>query len=374
MPHDEASLSNLIRPEIRALSPYNAGLTIAEVEDRYHPAQIAKLGSNENPLGPSPKIKELFASAHDLLRLYPDPSGRALALEIAHEFQWPEDQVILGNGSEDLIGVICRSVLRPGDRVVTLYPSFPLHEDYSTLMGATVERVEVKQSLEVDVDALVEAIAKGPRLVMFANPLNPVGSWLNPEALQRVIEAVAPDTLLVLDEAYAEYAAGDDYPSAIDLLRNTDLNWVVLRTFSKAYGLAGARLGFGLTSDSALRGYLDRARTPFNANAIAQATGLIARRDTEHLASGVALALRERDRVAEFLTTRKIRFAPSKGNFLFIDVKSDSVTFAEKLLQDGVIVKPWKQQGYTNFIRVSIGSSEENDHFMQSFDRICPTG
>lgn len=370
MTDDQTALNSLIRPEIRALSPYNAGLTIAEVEHRYHPAQIAKLGSNENPLGPSPKIEGLFNSVHDLLRLYPDPSGRALALEIAQEFQLPEDQVILGNGSEDLIGVICRSVLRPGDRVVTLYPSFPLHEDYSTLMGAVVERVEVKQSLEVDVDALVEAVAKGPQLVMFANPLNPVGSWLDPEALQRVIKATSPNTLLVLDEAYAEYAAGDDYPSAIDLLRGTDLNWIVLRTFSKAYGLAGARLGFGLTSDSTLRGYLDRARTPFNANAIAQATGLIARRDSEHLAAGVALALRERARVADFLGTRQIRFAPSKGNFLFIDVKTDSVAFAEKLLRDGVIVKPWKQQGYTNFIRVSIGSPEENDHFMRSFAQI----
>ncbi|MBC2885356.1 histidinol-phosphate transaminase [Ochrobactrum sp. CM-21-5] len=361
--------ADLIRPEIRALSPYNAGLTIAEVEARYRPAAIAKLGSNENPLGPSPKVQALFGNVHDLLRFYPDPSGRALAQAIAKEFDWAEDRIILGNGSEDLIGVICRTVLRPGDRVVTLYPSFPLHEDYATTMGASVERVEVMPSLEVDVDALVAAIAAAPRLVMFANPLNPVGSWLTPEALRRVVDAMAPQTLLVVDEAYAEYAAGDDYPSAAGLLRESGLNWIALRTFSKAYGLAGARLGFGLVSGSELRGFLDRARTPFNVNAIAQAAGLIARADTDHLAKSVALALSERKRVADFLGRRQVRLAPSKGNFLFVDVKSDSVSFAEKLLQDGVIVKPWKQRGYTNFIRVSIGAPEENNQFMRSFER-----
>ena len=224
-------------------------------------------------------------------------------------------------------------------------------------------------SFEVDVDALVAAVATAPRLVMFANPLNPVGSWLTPEALQRVVNAVSPETLLVVDEAYAEYAAGDDYPSAATLLRDSGLHWVALRTFSKAYGLAGARLGFGLVSDPDLRGFLDRARTPFNANGIAQAAGLVARRDKDHLAKGIALALSERDRMAGFLSERQIRFAPSKGNFLFIDVKSDSVAFAEKLLEDGVIVKPWKQQGYTTFIRVSVGAPEENDLFMRSFEK-----
>ncbi|GAA5617951.1 histidinol-phosphate transaminase [Brucella anthropi] len=369
MAQENARFGGLIRPEIRGLSPYNAGLTIAEVEARYHPPAIAKLGSNENPLGPSPKVQALFSGAHDLLRLYPDPSGRELAQEVAIEFDWPQDRIILGNGSEDLIGVICRTVLRPRDRVVTLYPSFPLHEDYATTMGASVERVEVTPSLEVDVDALVAAVATAPRLVMFANPLNPVGSWLTPEALQRVVNAVSPETLLVVDEAYAEYAAGDDYPSAATLLRDSGLHWVALRTFSKAYGLAGARLGFGLVSDPDLRGFLDRARTPFNANGIAQAAGLVARRDKDHLAKGIALALSERDRMAGFLSERQIRFAPSKGNFLFIDVKSDSVAFAEKLLEDGVIVKPWKQQGYTTFIRVSVGAPEENDLFMRSFEK-----
>ncbi|MCH4542274.1 histidinol-phosphate transaminase [Ochrobactrum sp. POC9] len=369
MAQEKARLGDLIRPEIHCLSPYNAGLTIAEVEARYHPPSIAKLGSNENPLGPSPKVKALFSGAHDLLRLYPDPSGRELTREIATEFDWPQDCIILGNGSEDLIGVICRTVLRPGERVVTLYPSFPLHEDYATTMGATVDRIEVTPSLEVDIDALVAATATAPRLVIFANPLNPVGTWLTPEAMQRVIEAVSPETLLVVDEAYAEYAVGEDYPSAAALLRDSALNWVALRTFSKAYGLAGARLGFGLVSDPELRGFLDRARTPFNVNGIAQAAGLVARRDKDHLAKGIALALRERERLAGFLSERQIRFARSKGNFLFIDVKSDSVALAEKLLRDGVIVKPWKQEGYTTFIRVSVGAPEENDLFMRSFEK-----
>lgn len=138
--------------------------------------------------------------------------------------------------------------MRPGERVVTLYPSFPLHEDYATTMGATVERVEVTPSLEVDIDALVAATATAPRLVMFANPLNPVGTWLTPEAMQRVIEAVSPETLLVVDEAYAEYAAGEDYPSAAALLRDSGLNWVALRTFQRLMGWLEPVSGSGLSA------------------------------------------------------------------------------------------------------------------------------
>ncbi|MDX3927130.1 MAG: histidinol-phosphate transaminase [Shinella sp.] len=357
----------LVRPEIAALSPYNAGLTIAEVKSRYNPARIAKLGSNENPLGPSPEVRNLVADG-ELFRLYPDPSGRALADALACEFSLSREQIILGNGSEDLIAVICRTVLRPGDHVVTLYPSFPLHEDYATLMGAVVERVDLRENLTIDVDALVAAVAKPARMVIFANPMNPVGSWLSPQEMRRVLDALPERTLLVVDEAYAEYAAGEDYPSAAEMLASSGRNWIVLRTFSKAYGLAGLRLGFGLVGDPGLTTFLDRARTPFNTNAVAQAAGLIARSDRAHVERTVALAVAERMRIGEALASKGLKIAPSKGNFLFFDTGRESSAVAEALLRDGVIVKPWKQPGYETFIRVSIGSPDENDHFLEALD------
>ncbi len=357
-----------VRDEIRAIAPYNSGLTIDEVRAKYKVETIAKLGSNENPLGPSPELRGLFPDIGELARLYPDPQGRALCSRLAAEFAVDDRQIVLGNGSEDLIAVICRSVIRQDDLVATLYPSFPLHEDYTTLMGGRIERVTVTPELGIDMDALLAAIARRPRMLMFSNPMNPVGAWLNSADLGRVIAALDPETLVVVDEAYAEYAAGEDYPSAVDLLRETSLSWVVLRTFSKAFGLAGLRIGYGIVSSGELCDFFNRARTPFNTNAIAQAAAIAALDDVVHLKASVDLALSERERVAARLSALGYRMAPSKCNFLFVDVTSDATPFAEALLRRGVIVKPWKQPGFENFLRVSMGSVAENDQFLDAFE------
>lgn len=353
-----------VRDEVRRLAPYNAGLTVAEVQLRYSPASISKLGSNENPLGPSPAVGEALRGYLDSVHIYPDPLGRTLRLELARRHGVATERVILGNGSEDLLSVICRTVLRPNDRMVTLYPSFPLHEDYTTAMGATVERIGLRDDLTIDGDGLVAAVKTAPRLVMFANPMNPVGSWLSPQDLARVIEALPSATTLVVDEAYAEYAAGPDYASALELLGKNDRNWLVLRTFSKAWGLAGLRIGYGIVSGLELTAFLDRVRTPFNTNGPAQAGALAALSDPDHVDEVVALALGERDRVCAALVQQGYRVAPSKGNFLFFDTGVEAATISEHLLRQGVIVKPWKQPGYASFIRVSIGLPSENDHFL----------
>ncbi|WP_107340643.1 aminotransferase class I/II-fold pyridoxal phosphate-dependent enzyme, partial [Agrobacterium pusense] len=307
----------------------------------------------------------------ELARLYPDPQGRALCGQLAARFEVDDSQVILGNGSEDLIAVICRSIVRQGDTVTTLYPSFPLHEDYTTLMGGVIDRVPVMSDLTIDVDALLAAIARKPRMLIFSNPMNPVGSWLTPAELDRVIAALDKDTIVVIDEAYAEYAAGEDYPSAVEMLRDAKVNWVVLRTFSKAFGLAGLRIGYGVVGRGELCDFLHRARTPFNTNAIAQASAIAALNDAAHLRKSVELALLERARIAGELKSLGYRMAPSKCNFLFIDVGVSAVHVAENLLRLGVIVKPWKQPGFDTFIRVSIGSREENDHFLDAFRQIA---
>ncbi|MBR0557864.1 histidinol-phosphate transaminase [Ciceribacter sp. L1K23] len=361
-----ANPSSPIRQEIRSIAPYNAGLTLDEVRARYDVPDIAKLGSNENPLGPSPKLRQLFPDIGELARLYPDPQGRALCRRLAADFRVDDGRVILGNGSEDLIGVICRSVVRPGDTVATLYPSFPLHEDYTTLMGGKVERIAVTDDLTIDMDALLDAVSRKPRMLMFSNPMNPVGCWLSPAELSRVIAALDPETLIVVDEAYAEYAAGEDYPDAVAMLKDSGRNWVVLRTFSKAFGLAGLRIGYGIVSDASLCDFFNRARTPFNTNAIAQASALAALDDDEHLRHSLELALTERARLRTAVTSLGYRIAPSKCNFLFIDMRADASQVAEALLRQGVIVKPWKQQGFESFIRVSIGSRKENDQFLQA--------
>lgn len=353
-----------VRDSVRQMVPYNAGLTLDDIRARGDLPRIAKLGSNENLAGPSPAVKAALAQAFDTVHLYPDPTGRELRTALAGRFGVSADRVMLGNGSEDLLSVICRGVLRPGDEVLTLFPSFPLHEDYSALMDARVKRVKLRRDLGIDVDALVDALSQGPRLAMFANPMNPVGSWLNPAEMARVIDALKPQTLLVVDEAYAEYAAGDDYPEAPRLLAGSGKAWISLRTFSKAWGLAGLRIGYGVVGEAALAGFLDRVRTPFNTNRAAQVAALAALAHASHVEEIVALARAERERMRRALESRNLRVAPSKGNFLFFDCGQDASVCAQRLLRRGVIVKPWKQEGYETFVRVSVGMPEDNDQFL----------
>lgn len=358
--------SDIVRTEVTRLSAYNSGLTIGEVQQRYAPPRIAKLGSNENPIGPTPTLATMAQAGTDMFRLYPDPAGRDLRRAIGAKHGVDEEQVILGNGSEELLSVVSRAVLRPGDAIVTLYPSFPLHEDYATLMGATVKRVTVDSDLGINVDALAAAARERPRMLVFSNPMNPVGSWLSGGDLAKVLDAAGDGTLIMIDEAYAEYAAGEDYSSALVHLRERDRPWIVLRTFSKAFGLAGLRIGFGIVSDPELRGLLDRVRTPFNTNGMAQAAALSALADEDHLARVVAQVRVERARVENFLRGKSLKVAPSKGNFLFFDCRQNAAVFVEGLLRKGVIVKPWKQEGFDTYVRVSIGSPAENDHFMEA--------
>ncbi len=353
-----------VRQSVRRIAPYNAGLTEEDVRARYDVERVVKLASNENPLGPSPLVGEALRDALLDVQRYPDPSGHALRTAIAARCNVEPSQVLLGNGSEDLLSVICRAVLSPGDTVVTFYPSFPLHEDYAGLMDARVERIDLRKDLSIDVDALVAAMAREPRMVMFANPMNPAGCWLDPEQLQRVVDALRPGTLLVVDEAYLEYAVGPDFVDAVSLLAAKDAAWVSLRTFSKAWGLAGLRIGYGVCGSASLCELLDRVRTPFNTNRAAQAAALAALNDPAHVDGVVALARRERERVAEELRQRGCRVAPSRGNFLFFDCGGNAVEFCEKLLRRGVVLKPWKQAGYENFARVTIGLPEENTCFL----------
>jgi histidinol-phosphate aminotransferase len=364
--------TSLVRPEVLALAPYNAGLTIQEVVERYAPPRIAKLGSNESPLGPTSAIQELTAYETDLLRLYPDPRGRMLRRAIGAKFAVAEEQVVLGNGSEDLISVICRTILRPADRVITLYPSFPLHEDYATVLGARVERVSLAPDFVIDVDALIAAVQQPARLLIFSNPMNPVGSTLSEADLRHVIAATPPEVLIVIDEAYGEYAREQGMGSAVSVFKSLDRPWMVLRTFSKAYGLAGLRLGFGIADSPAFAEVLDRVRTPFNANAVAQIAALKALADDQHLAEVTALARLERERIDAFLRDRGYRTAPSAANFVFFDCRRSSTDFAEDLLRHGVIVKPWKQLGFETFIRVTAGSRNDSDQFMQAIRDITP--
>ena len=363
-------LTRLARPEVRGLPAYNAGLSSEVVRQRYGVQHVARLASNENPFGPSPAVELALAHLALSAGLYPDANCRALRAAIAARTGAQPEQVVVGNGSENVLEMLCQAFLEPGDRVVTLLPSFGLHEIYPRMMGARVQMLPVTAALEFDVDAWVAALSQGPapKLAMLSNPSNPVGCMLDATAFRRIVQATPPETLLVIDEAYYEYALhAPGFPDALAELRAQNRPWIVLRTFSKAWGLAGLRVGYGIASDARLVQMLDRVRTPFNVNVAAQTAALAAWNDAAYMQQCVSKTVAQREVLTAQLRSMDVVMAPSATNFLFLDLQRPNGPVTEALLARGVVVKPWKEAGYESFIRVSIASEEDNALFMQAF-------
>lgn len=361
-----ALFSALLRPELAKIGAYNAGLTMEDVLSRCGTNPVAKLASNENPYPPASHVIEAARKAAQVLHLYPDPQGRKLTGLIAQLTNSEPGCVILGDGSEDLLNVLARCLLRPTDQVVTLYPSFPLHGDYAGMMGASVNYIGLTNSGTIDIEALVAAVAIPVRLTIFSNPMNPVGLWLTSTDLDRILDAQHPESVLCIDEAYIEYAMGGDFGSAAERLKSHPKPLLILRTFSKAYGLAGLRIGYGLSNSQELINGMNLVRTPFNVNAVAQAAALAALNHPASMIVAVTAVIAERERVKSEIERLGLDVCASKGNFLFVNCRLPSVTLADRLMVDGVLVKPWKQSGYETWFRVSIGLKHENDQFLNS--------
>jgi histidinol-phosphate aminotransferase len=373
-------LMSLARPQARGLPDYNAGLSPTVVRQRYGlPSEqpLACLASNENPFGASPAVARVLAelAVSGEISRYPDARCTVLRLAIAEGLGVAPERLVFGNGSEDLLKLLCEVFLQPGDRVLTQRPAFGLHEIYPRMMGAEVELLDLTEAMTFDVDAWCAAMARGPKLAFVPNPSNPVGCAFGHAALLRLLAATPAHTVLVLDEAYYEYARLEpDYPDVLELLRARSGPWIVLRTFSKAWGLAGLRVGYGVASDAALVALLDKVRSPFNVNHAAQCAALAAWNDPTHMQASVARTVQLREALVARLQALAqpgrplagLRIAPSAANFLFLDLARPSGSVAEALLSQGVIVKPWKEPGFTHCLRVSIGSEDDNQRFVRA--------
>ncbi len=358
-------------PHVAALPTYNAGMSIELARAISGRHDIARLASNENPEGCSPKVMEALASAAYEPWRYADPGCTALRAALAHKLSVDAQQMVVGNGSEEMIAAIARALLVPGSRVLTVVPSFGLHEIEPLAAGAEVIKVAMSPELGFDLEGLERELAQVPQVAFLSSPWNPVGPALDSTALQRVLKAVKPGTLLVLDEAYFEFADPGG-PDGIEVLRNRGIAHVVLRTFSKAYGLAGLRVGYAVCSHAEIARVLTAAKTPFNVNAAAQAAALAALKDEAWMQASTARLRSERERTDTALRALGLRVAPSQTNFLFFDAGKDSVGVADALLrQHGIIVKAWRESGYEGFIRATIGSPAENDRLVAALAQIC---
>ncbi|NQD91279.1 histidinol-phosphate transaminase [Pseudomonas sp. CrR25] len=370
----EQIVQRLIRPQVANLPIYDPGADPTVVARQYGLSRVVKLSNNENPLGMSPfALRAVERCLEQEPGRYPDPAGRELCNELARRHDLAPERIILGNGSENILELLCQALLNPGDTVVTQAPCFGLHEIFPAMMGAEVIKVALTPQFDCDVSAWTLALGRRAKLVFISNPSNPVGVVFTQEQLERIFSACPEDCLLVLDEAYFEYAIGSpEYPDALQLLRDQQRPWIVLRTFSKAYGLASLRVGYGLASHPSLIEALHRVRTPYNVNQLAQRAALAALEDRDHLKRSVALMARERQRLTSALRDTGYRVAPSLANFLFIDTAGDAAAVSQGLLRQGVIVKAWREPGYRQFIRMSLALPADNDLFLQALHRLHP--
>jgi histidinol-phosphate aminotransferase len=331
--------------------------------------RVAKLGSNENPWGTSPRVLEAIARAVPGTALYPDPGSDELRTALAARLNVPPDCLAFGNGSEDLISVCAHSFLGPGDEMVTIRPSFGLHAIYAQAIGAEVRMVPVGADYRLAMAEMIQALTPRTRMVMFSSPSNPLGTAISAEDLRRLLAALEPHTLLIFDEAYFEYAsASPGYPDYLGILQASGAAWILLRTFSKAYGLAGLRVGYAIACDESLIRIIDRARTPFNVNRMAQAGALAALEETGFVRECVMRTVEERERVHARLAALGYVCSPSIANFSFFDAREDASELAGRLLRYGVIVKPWREPGFSRHIRVSTGTTENNDQFLAALE------
>jgi histidinol-phosphate aminotransferase len=349
---------------VRQLAPYVPGKPVGDLAREFGLAEsdIVKLASNENPRGPSAAVRAAIADATNDICRYPDGNGFALKAALSARYGVTPDRIVLGNGSNDVLELVTQAFLRPGDQAVYSRHAFAVYPLAVQARGATGIEVPARDYGH-DLPAMRAAIAPATRVVFVANPNNPTGTWIAPEALEAFIASVPEDVLVVLDEAYDEYLDPAQHaPTAA--WTGTYANLIVSRTFSKAYGLAALRVGFGIM-DANVAAMLNRVRQPFNVNALAQAAALAALADTGYVDESRALNRMGMRELEDGTRALGLLFVPSHGNFLLIRV-GDAGRVYGRLLEQGVIVRPVANYGLPEFLRVTVGLPAENRRFLDA--------
>jgi len=361
------SLDDLASPYLRGLIPYSPGKPIQEVERELGIRESVKLASNENPLGPSPMALQALRDALPEIHRYPDGSGHRLRHALAGHWHVAPDQLILGNGSNELLELVARCFLLPGDEAVYAEQAFVVYDMVAQVTGAKKVMIPLKDFTH-DLDGMRAAISPRTKLVFVGNPNNPTGTALPARALEAFLESVPSQVLVVLDEAYYEFLPPDVTPDALRFVRDGRL-LLVLRTFSKIYGLAGLRIGYGI-GPQALIALLNRAREPFNTSSLAQAAATAALGDVAHVARTRAVTEGGRKFLSEACRALGLAVVPSVANFLLVDVGRPGPATADALLRHGVIVRPMVGYGFPTHLRISIGTPQENERCLAALKAV----
>ena len=359
-----------VADHIARLRPYVPGKPIEEVQRELGLTDVIKLASNENPLGPSPLALHALAATAAGVSLYPEGSAPALRHAVSQATGMPEDTLVFGNGSDEVLHLLALTFLQPGDETVQGDPSFAMYEIYATQCDAVPVLVPLKNYTH-DLDAMADAVTDKTRMVIVANPNNPTGTFVRRDAVERFLDRIPRNVLVVFDEAYDEYVSDPDKPDLRPLVLE-GRNVVILHTFSKAYGLAGLRVGYGITRPE-IAAHLNRVRSPFNVNLPAQAAAAAALSDTDHVARTVALNAEGRNYFYAEFEKMGLDYVPSEGNFVLVDVGRDCRDVFHALQHKGVIVRATHGMGLPQHIRVTTGTMPQNERFIAALKEVLAT-
>jgi histidinol-phosphate aminotransferase len=358
-----------IREEIQKIKPYVPGKPIDEVKRELGLEDVIKLASNELPFGPPERVREAIFEAVREVNRYPDANSYYLRMKLAQKFGMPPETIVLGNGSSELLKLIAEAVVMNGDRVIYADPSFVMYPIITAARGGISLTVPLRKSdLAHDLEAMLDAVDESISMVIICNPNNPTGTITPRDEILRFLEKLPDGILVIFDEAYAEFVTDDNFISGLELIKKGWPNVVVLRSFSKAYGLAGLRLGYGFLPEE-LAEAVNRIREPFNVNLVAQYAALAALEEEEEYARIRSEVIFERERLEERLKQEGFKVYQSQANFVFVDAGVDSRMLFGELLKEGVIVRDGSIFGkdFATFLRVTIGTPEENDRFLKAF-------
>jgi len=361
----------LTRPCVDGLTPYTPGKPIEEVQREFGLTDIVKLASNENPLGPSPEAVEAIRQAAADVWLYPDNDCYRLMAALSEKLGFPGAQILLGHGSDELIHNIGLAFLSPGDEVMMCSGPFSQYEFTAKLMDAAPVYVPM-QGFRYDISAMAQRVSARTKVVFIGNPNNPTGTIVTRQELSELLESLPDTTILVMDEAYYEYVDDLDYPDSLELVRN-GRRAIVLRTFSKIYGLAGLRIGYGATTPE-LADALERVREPFNVSSVAQAAALASLKDGDQVRRTCEVNQQAKEYLYGEFERLGLEYTPSYANFVWVDVGLECRPVFTELLKRGVIVRTGDAFGAPTHIRVTTGLPEQNQRLAAALEAVLKDG
>jgi histidinol-phosphate aminotransferase len=358
---------NLARKGILKIISYIPGKSIEEVQKEFGAKRWTKLASNENLLGPSPKAVAAIQKELSKIHLYPEGPCTVLRRALAEKFSLPEERVVISNGADNLILMIANAFVDEGDEVVMADPTFSVYTNVTQIMGGKPIKVKLKDFTH-DLDTMLKKVNRKTKLVFICNPNNPTGTTVSLESFNYFLSKLPKRVIVILDEAYGDFVEDAFYPNGLDYIREKR-QLIVLRTFSKVYGLAGLRIGYALGRED-LVDCLYQVRDPFPVHRLAQVAAVAALNDEDHAIKSIQLVYEGKRYLYKELDRLGLSYIPSQANFILIDFEKDSEEIFQALLREGVIIRPGKIWGYPTFARVTIGRMDDNRRFIKALKKI----